>query len=461
MAGREGGLSRSLEFRLFLWLTLAIVAIATPAGLLSYAHAFEEAIELQDDQLRQTVTWLQRQRFSAPPVEVAGAPDADPESRLIVLTAEPGGPWRPADAAPGLKSDAPDGLQTASIGGVAYRFVVGAGDGGRRIAVGQQTAVRDEIANKSAFRAVAPFLSLIVLLPLVIGLTIRTMLRPLKSAADELELRSEAVLSEIPDARLPTEVRPFVVAIKRLMTRVAASVAEQRRFLADAAHELRSPITSLSLQAERLEAADMSSEARRRLFDLRRGISRTRRLLDQLLTLERARADAAPVEQTSLNASVRRALEDLMPLAEVKRIDVGRVSHDDVAVDVAEIDLMTVMKNLIDNAIRYTPEGGRIDLAIETGPSGATFRVQDTGPGIRSEDYARAFDSFHRLPGADDFGSGLGLSIVKTIVDRLGGAVALGRSPNGGLDVAVTIPQARIIKGSAERAVEHTTGSAI
>ena len=121
MAGRKGRLSRSLEFRLFLWLSLAILVIAGPAGALSYSHAFHEAIELQDDQLRQTAAWLKRQHFSAPLVAAQGPADADPESRLIVLTAQPRGPWQPQEAAPGLVAEAPDGLQTATIGGAPYR----------------------------------------------------------------------------------------------------------------------------------------------------------------------------------------------------------------------------------------------------------------------------------------------------------------------------------------------------
>lgn len=449
-------MSRSLQFRLFLWLSLAIVLVAVPAGFLSYSYAFREAIELQDDQLRQTAAWTRGQRFAAPPSEVAGPADADPESRFIILTAQPQSPWQPGDAAPGLRADAQDGFQTVEIGAAPWRFLVSTrNQGGLRIAVGQQTAVRDEIANKSALRTVAPLLSLIVLLPLVIGVTVRRMLTPLKSFADDLELRSEADWSEIPDVGLPTEIRPFVVAIKRLLARVAASVAEQRRFLADAAHELRSPLTALSLQAERLEAAEMPAEAHKRLTDLRRGILRTRRLLDQLLSLARAQnetsqAQSATLQPASLVVAIRRVLGDLMPLAEAKSLDIGLVGQQDVILQAGEIDLTMLLKNIIDNAIRYTPEGGRIDLSVEIRPNGAAFRVQDTGPGIRPEDRERVFDPFNRVLGAGDFGSGLGLSIVRAIVDRIGADISLGESPGGGLDVTVTIPKTLIRDASPD-----------
>lgn len=450
MAGRKRRLSRSLEFRLFLWLSLAIFVIAGPAGVLSYSHAFQEAIELQDDQLRQTTAWLERQRFSAPLAEAPGPADADPESRLIVLTAQPRGPWQPQEAAPGLRAEASDGLQTTTIGGAPWRLFISTNHQGQRIAVGQQTALRNEIAKTSAMRAVAPLLGLIVLLPLVIGATVRTMLRPLKAIADDLKRRSESDWKKIPDSGLPTEIRPFVAAIKRLLLRVAASVAEQRRFLADAAHELRSPLTALSLQAERLEAADMPAEARMRLSDLRRGIARTRRLLDQLLALARAQNETGRAQPASLNCVIRNALEDLMPLAEAKRLDIGLVSEKDVILQASEIDLTMLLKNLIDNAIRYTPNGGRIDLSVEVGAKGATLKVEDAGPGIPPEDRERVFDPFHRVIGTDEFGSGLGLSIVKAIVDRLGGDIALDSSPAGGLAVVVTLPESLIRSASVE-----------
>ena len=153
-----------------------------------------------------------------------------------------------------------------------WRFVISSHD---RVCVSRSASRRrpQRDRQKSALRAVAPLLILIALLPLVIGATVRRMLQPLKRVAEDLESPSEADWSHIPDRGLPLEIRPFVAAIKRLLARVAESVVVQRRFLADAAHELRSPLTALSLQAERLEAADMSGEARIRLVVLRRALS--------------------------------------------------------------------------------------------------------------------------------------------------------------------------------------------
>jgi two-component system OmpR family sensor kinase len=448
MDGRQGRMRRSLQFRLSLGLSLTIVLIAAAAGFLSFASAFNEAIELQDDQLRQTAALLQRQLLSAPPTEVAGPPDADPESRLIVLASRPHEAWNPEEVALGLRPDLPDGLQTVAIGGAPWRLFVSTHERGLRVAIGQQTTVRDEIANKSALRTVAPLLSLVLLLPLLVGYLIRKMLHPLKIMAADLESRSEPVWQEIAAGAVPSEIRPFVVAIKRLLARVAQSVAAQRRFLADAAHELRSPLTALSLQAELLEATEMPEEARMRLAALRRGIGRTRNLLDQLLALARAQSQTGEARPVRVICVIRQVLEDLMPLAEAKHMDIGVVRQDDVVVQASEMDLTILVRNLVDNAIRYTPEGGKIDLGVEAGADSAVFRVDDTGPGISPDQRERVFDPFYRVLGTDEFGSGLGLSIVKTIADRIGARVSLGQSSSGGLLVALSIPRSLICQGS-------------
>jgi two-component system, OmpR family, sensor kinase len=282
---------------------------------------------------------------------------------------------------------------------------------------------------------------------------IRRMLRPLKHMASGLEFRSELDWPEIADIEVPSEIRPFVIAIKRLLAQVAEQVAAQRRFLADAAHELRSPLTALALQAERLEATEMPAEARGRLAALLRGVRRTRGLLDQLLTLARAQGERGETaRQVSLAHVFRQVLEDLMPLAEAKRMDIGVVSEGEVVVRASEIDLTILVKNLVDNAIRYTPEGGRIDLTAELGPRGAALRVNDNGPGIPASERERVFDAFYRVLGNDEIGSGLGLSIAKTIVDRIGASISLCESAGGGLQVTVSFSESATCWSPSEKA---------
>ena len=200
----------------------------------------------------------------------------------------------------------------------------------------------------------------------------------------------------------------------------------QRRFVADAAHELRSPMTALALQADRLAATDLSPMSRERFEPLSRGIQRGRTLIDQLLSLAAAQSASERVQTSlSVHAVYRQVLEDLLPLAERKQIDIGVESTQDVQVMFNAMDLFTLVKNLVDNAIRYTPPGGRIDLSVAVMADTIQLQIKDSGPGISVEEQARVFDPFYRSLGTDEAGSGLGLSIVKAITDRTGAQVQL------------------------------------
>jgi two-component system OmpR family sensor kinase len=188
----------------------------------------------------------------------------------------------------------------------------------------------------------------------------------------------------------------------------------------------------------------MSDQARERLVVLRQGIERGRSLLDQLLTLAKAQsATELPKSPVSVQGIYRRVLEDLIPLAEAKRIDIGVEGSQDAQVLVSELDMIAVVKNLVDNAIRYTPEGGRVDLSVGTAEGLAVLRIQDNGPGIPLAERDRVFDPFYRTLGSDQIGSGLGLSIVQTVANRIGAKIRLEFSDQvkeAGLSVIVIIP---------------------
>jgi two-component system OmpR family sensor kinase len=427
---------------------LAILVVASMAGVFSFASAFNEAHELQDDVLRQIATLFDRQHLPVPHLGDGGrVKDSDEASRVIVqyLTHSPATQDNVDAGIPlPLAMTLPDGIQTLKVNGESFRVLIKTMTTGERIAVAQETGVRNEIARDSALRTVMPFLILVPILLLVVAELVRKMFRPIAALAVAIDHREEQELHPVEENHLPLEVRPFVMAINRLLKRVACSMETQRRFVADAAHELRSPLTALSLQAERLTEADMSDLAHQRLLILRQGIERGRNLLDQLLAL--ARAQSAPIRARSpisVRHVYRRVLEDLMPLAEAKNLDVGVVGDGDVQILVNEMDLIAVVKNLVDNAIRYTPAGGRIDLSVATHHQQAILRVKDSGPGIPPSEQARVFDPFYRVLGSEAIGSGLGLSIVKTLADRIGGDVQLGYSEperQSGLCVTVLIP---------------------
>jgi two-component system OmpR family sensor kinase len=450
MDGLERRLRGSLQSKLSVWLSLTILGVALIAGILAFFLAHHEAEELQDDVLRQLASVFVREHreLATPPMEDRGNEKVrDRENRVFVQLLAGSSPIASgvsADLPLALPADLVDGLQTVSIGNESYRILVRTLDTGDRLAVAQETAVRDEIARGGALLTLTPFLILVPILLLVVAVMVRKIFRPVTALAHEIDRRHDDDLHPIAPGTLPSEIFPFVMAINRLLRRVEKSMDAQRRFVGDAAHELRSPLTALSLQAERLAAAEMSANAQERLKTLRQGIERGRALLDQLLALARAQAatNTSP-SRLSVQEAYRRVLEDLMPLAEVKAIDIGVVCAVDAEVMVNDFDLMTLLKNLVGNAIRYTPAGGRVDLSVLATASETTLVIEDSGPGIPDAERERVFDPFYRVLGSNEIGSGLGLSIVRAIAIRLGATLALGFADpqsRSGLRVTVTFP---------------------
>ena len=429
MDGFKKRLSESVQLRLSVALSLAILLVAVLAGIFAFVSAFDEAHELQDDTLHQVAVLFDRQQMTLQYPEGQRIEGDDEESRLIIQYLADGknatGNTDEVIPLP-LPTDLVDGLSTLQIGGEAFRVLVRTTVHGERIAVAQEVSARDKDARESAWRSLLPFLILFPVLLLVIGDLVRKLFRPIASLAVEVDRRAEQELYPVDEQHLPTEIRPFVVAINRLLGRVAQSVDSQRRFVADAAHELRSPMTALSLQAERLATADMSAAARERLLALSRGIERSRKLIDQLLSLAAAQSAAQrPQATVSVHDIYRQVLEDLLPLAERKHLDIG-VEGEDVQVLINPMDGFTLVKNLVDNAIRYSPEGGKIDLWVTLEQGTARLQIKDCGPGISVDEYARVFDPFYRCLGSGETGSGLGLSIVREIAQRSGARVELG-----------------------------------
>jgi two-component system OmpR family sensor kinase len=435
----------SIRVRLSLGLSLAILIVAVTAGVFSFLAARDEANELQDETLQQVATLLARVSVPLARLDRTGAAAAGDEFKLLVQALGPGA------AAAGdlpLRADLGEGFHTVQVAGEGYRVLVKATRDGRRIAVSQAQSVRDELARDGALRSVLPLLILVPVLLWVVSDLVRRLLAPVTRLADEIEGRSNEDLHPMVSERLPAELRPFVDAINRLMARVSQSVQAQRRFIADAAHELRSPLTALSLQAERLERAEMSGVARERLLSLSEGIARARHLLEQLLNLARVQADTpAPDEGTSVEQVVRHVLADVLPLAEARQIDIGMLPGPDLALrlPVAEIDLLLIVKNLIENALRYTPVGGQVDVGVSLVDGQALIQVEDNGPGIAPEERERVLDAFYRVLGSEQIGSGLGLTIVRAAVDRLGGRMALADAQRfaHGLLVSVWLPMSR------------------
>lgn len=450
MDGFKERLNDSVQVRLSVTLSLAILIVAVLAGFFAFFSAINETHEMQDETLRQVAILFDRQKMTLhyPVVEqVAGD---DEESRVIVQYLADSTKANGSDDATTplpFPTGLADGFSTLSVAGENFRVLVRTTASGERIVVAQEADVREKEARKSAWRSLLPFLILFPVLLLVVSDLVRKLFRPIATLSDEIDQRDEQALHPIDDNHLPTEIRPFVVAINRLLTRVAQSMETQRRFIADAAHELRSPMTALSLQAERLSAIEMSAAAHERLLPLTGGIERSRKLIDQLLALAAAQS-SSDRSQTSVSVHeiYRWVLEDLLPLAERRHIDIGVESFEDVQVVGNEMDLLILVRNLVDNAIRYTPVGGRVDLAVELAGETVILEVKDSGPGISAEEQLLVFDPFYRSLGTNVAGSGLGLAIVKAIADRMGAHLRLSFSDEinrSGLCVSVRLKRAR------------------
>jgi two-component system OmpR family sensor kinase len=333
MDGIQREIAKSLQFKLSMWLSIAIVGIAAAAGGFAFVAALADAHAVQDNQLRQTAYLISRlDAVPASPLAREKRGDVDFDDRVVVRFLQAPGaalPLKP-ERHPVFSHLLGDGLHTVLVRDEQWRVFVKTNDAGVRVAVAQQTTVRDDAARASALRTLMPILFLVPVLMLLVGVLVREMFKPLKSLSDDLGRRSAHDLRELNESALPSEVRPFVLEINKLLARIGRSMAVQRRFVADAAHELRSPMTAMTLQAERLGAADMPDEARGRLQALISGLQRTRVLLDQLLTLARTQEPSAEkMRNVSLEPVIRQVLEDLVPLAEEKSIDLGVVGDVD------------------------------------------------------------------------------------------------------------------------------------
>ena len=516
MDGEQAGLSQSLQFRLARAISLAVAAMATVAGILSFRATLHEVHEFQDEILEQAAELLgpeSGQAIPSLPVQGCLQTDDDEEGLIIQrLPALPKGSQNGKDrkqpsttdtvtkdsltndkpAASSGSSDATrssasrdkdddedddkarclplpatlkNGFHAFQHQNLEYRVYVHRLRDDSRIAVSQETRIRDQIARQSALYATLPLLLLVPVLLAVMLMLIRLMLRPLAELSRTVDARQEHDLKPLPKTDLPTELQPFVNAINGLLGRTGAAMESQRRFVADAAHELRSPLAALSLQAERLHAAPMSSEATERLETLQAGIRRSRHLLEQLLLLARAQnarwgqgqaaatAASAPAAVAVLPV-MRRVLEDLLPLADQKGLNLGisaapgatqdAEADERIRVSADEMALYTLLRNLADNAIRYTPAGGQIDLWVDRRGAEVVMAVQDDGPGIPAEERARVVDPFYRVLGTGESGSGLGLSIVDTLVGNLKGRLRLDDAEGHahGLRAEVTLPAA-------------------
>jgi two-component system OmpR family sensor kinase len=301
---------------------------------------------------------------------------------------------------------------------------------GRRVQVLQSGKFRAHLAAERAGAAIAPVMILLPLAILILWGVSGAMSRAVRDIGHQAALQDEHTISELPLERVPQELKPLVESFNSLLTRLRDAFATQRRFVQDAAHELRTPITAVALQLENVRCDLPEGACKQSFAQLEAGVSRAQRLVDQLLKLSRQEAPVLePAGVVDLQAQLHESMNALIALADQRNIDLGLVAPAEglpmPTFRCAPSDLRSVIDNLIENALRYTPEGGVVDVRVVHEGSRCAIEVVDTGPGIPSDMLPRVFDRFFRVPGSNARGSGLGLSIAQAAAQRCGLRITL------------------------------------
>jgi two-component system OmpR family sensor kinase/two-component system sensor histidine kinase QseC len=431
----------SIRARLLVALIVLVAIISTLAAGVTYRRVLNETSGLFDYQLRQMALSLRGQVSMAPRIEV---PPDQGDADFVVQIWDVFG-TRVYLSRPGLPM-----LNQVTLG---YTDLALRGEGWRAyglqtangvIQIAQPVRVRAGLARAAALRVAIP---LILLLPAMIAFVawiVGRGLEPLRQLTAEVERRDAGSLRPLQSLNLPGEIEPLVSELNRLLARLEQAFGAQRDFIADAAHELRSPLTALRLQLQLLDRAPdpaARTEARARLGA---AVERAIHLVEQLLALARSDPGGAPAsaELVDLAEVAAAAIADSRDLALTRDIEMALQAEPKLAVLGDAAALRTLARNLIDNAVRYTPAGGRVLVRCRHTAAGPLLEVADTGPGIAAADRERVFDRFYRHPGTSESGTGLGLAIVKAIAARHSARVTLAAAPGGGLLATVVFAPA-------------------
>lgn len=432
----------SIRVRLLLLLLAMLAAAAAVMGAVAYRTVLAETEALFDYQLRQMALSLRDQGEIAPD-QARALGDEQLDFVVQIWTAD-GRSIYASRAHSALPARALLGLADVSAGGQTWR-TYSVATNQRVIQVAQPRQIRQRLAADAALRSIAPLAVVAPLLALAIWWLAALTLRPLETVAADVRRRDAGTLTALPVAGLPDEVAPLVQALNALLARLDLSLDMQRAFVADAAHELRSPLTALKLQMGLLERAPDAEARRAATAALAQGIDRAARLVEQLLALARHEPGAPPLPAAPLDLAevARTALADTVPLALARGTAITLQADRPVPLQGEATALALLVRNLVDNALRHGPPGSAVEVRVDAGPDGPRLQVDDAGGGIPVADRERVFDRFYRRAPGETEGTGLGLAIVRGIAEQHGARVTLGESPLGGLRATVQFPADR------------------
>lgn len=448
---------RSVRKQLLVLLLTAVSVAWVVAATVSFRDARHEVAEVLDAHLAQTASLISVQRDGdedEDEVDTEHAPVLHRYGRRVMFQV-----WKNGTQL-GLHSQhAPDtplstvreGFSDATIGGTRWR-VFGTWDVRSRVLVqvAEQNYERDELATAVARDFVVPLAITLPVLGLVIWGAVGRATQSLTHVNQQVASRSADNLTPLDVTDAPSEIGALVTSLNQLFGRVHGLIEQERRFTADAAHELRTPLAGIRAQAQVARGATGDAERARALDGVITGCDRAAHAVEQMLTLARLAPDAVSFQPTpvELGAVLKGAISDLAPAALGRQMDIDLTDEQRVSVSGDAGLLAILFRNLIDNAIRYSPPATRVAIEIQAGDDEALVRIADAGPGISAEERASIGRRFHRAPGTQAPGSGLGLSIVHRIVDLHRGRMQLDAPPTGsGLQVTVALPRVRDQRG--------------
>ena len=431
---------KSIRARLLGWLLAGLAFALAVAGAASYRQARQEVNDLLDYQLEQAALSLRNQSLLA--VAIAGdAREGEDGELLVQMWDRANGLVYVSQPERELPFTSSAGFSRVEADGRRWR-VFTARWGPRVVQIAQPELTRLRLSADIALRNIAPLLLLAPLVALAVWLGVGRGLAPLTALAADIRRRGAESLEPLPLDGLPREIEPPVHAMNDLLARLERALGVQRRFVGDVAHELRTPLTALRLQAQLVERAANDAERAEALRALREGLLRASHLTEQLLTMARLDPDAPRAcEALDLAALARAVIAEREPVAHAGRIDLGLERAAQVTIDGEPEALRTLLGNLIDNALRYTPEGGTVQVRVDAREGEAVLEVEDSGPGIPAHERERVFDRFYRGSAAQGTGTGLGLAIVRRVAERHNARIELAAGADGrGLRVVVRFP---------------------
>ena len=429
----------SIRRQLLVWLLALVIVGVGFAGWLIYRQALAEANELFDYQLEQIAAALPSEPFSS---VLQSRSDSD-EGVVIQIWNRNGVLMYYSHPRVPLAPHAELGFSTEATARGEWR-VYSAIVGDNVVQLAQPLSIRNRLAAGVAWRTLWPLVLLLPLLGMAIWIIVGRGLMPLQRVTRALDTRHPEALEHLPDNRLPEEVVPVVRALNALLDRLATALDTQKAFVADAAHELRTPLAAVQIQSQLVARAKDDASRKEALDDLQAGITRATRLAEQLLALARSEPDGKNATAlVDLHALLDECVGASVLVAQQRGVDLGIEASEAATVMGDQNALRVMFNNLIDNATKYTPDGGRVDVCLRVAEGDPVVEISDNGPGIPAEERERVFDRFYRVGASADrartdvAGSGLGLAIVRRIAEQHGAKVALAESKSGGLLVSV------------------------